>query len=132
MIFEKLLSLKEKFKSLFISKKKLKALENYSSCAPFKYTNSLALIKNCMEEGFLNDKGADFLTSMLDEYELNFLDWAHKTKWLKSKMKEVSREKYSSHHVQLSLFDFERKMAVPNIPIEILGNSTTRIHARNA
>ena len=92
MIFDKISQLKVKFKSFFVSRKKLKALENYSSCAPFKYRESLSLIKRCMEESFLNEKGVAFMDSMLDEYHVNFLDWAHRTKWLKGEMARMANK----------------------------------------
>lgn len=120
MLFDKISELREKFKSFFINKKKLKALENYSSVSPFKYKNSLNLVKKCMEDGFLNEKGAEFLNSILDEYEVNFLDWAYRTKWLKGKMSEMGANYAVPMSAQLTIFDLEKKSATPHVPVEAL------------
>lgn len=91
-LFEKTSLLKDKFTNLFIQKKKLKALENYSEVIEFRHENYLRLIRTCMSEGFLDDKEAAFLDHLLTKYEVNFLDWACKTKWLKQEMIRIAKE----------------------------------------
>lgn len=119
MFIEKLNFLKNKFTGFFVNKKKLSALENYSSVAPFRYQKSLYLIKDAMEEGFLNEKGASFMNSMLDEYEISFLDWAHKTRWLKKKMKSMVSSKPKPIDPQI-YFDFEKKLLSPSVPVSLI------------
>ena len=81
-----------------------------------------------MDDGFLGDKEDEFLGYLLDKYEVNFLDWAHKTKWLKQEMKRrscrtPSAAVYTSPEPrQYSLIDWatKRKNAAINVPIELL------------
>ena len=107
-LFAKVLELKEKFKSLFIQRKKIKALTNYAECGNFRHDNYLGLVKRCMDEGFLEQEEASFLDHMLKKYELKFLDWSHKTKWLKAEMKRVSNESFKSKPIQGMLFDMSK------------------------
>lgn len=107
-LFSKILELKDRFKRLFVQKKKLKALNNYAECGSFRHDNYLVLVKRCMDEGFLEQEEAGFLDHMLKKYELKFLDWSHKTKWLKGEMKRVAQETYRSKHKQTFLFDMSK------------------------
>lgn len=127
-LFEKVSELKEKFKSLFQHKKKIAALENYSLAAPFTHRNQLTLIKNCMNDGFLDDEEARFLEHMLKKYELNYLDWSHKTKWLKNQIRSMAAKKSPDPQF---FFDWDRKPTTPiQIPPELLNNTTTQMGAR--
>ena len=89
-VFDMIEALKSKFKRFFYHKKKLMALENYAGVGTFKHKDYLILIKKCMADGFLGEHEASFLTYMVDKYfpDSNFLDWTHRTKWLKG---EISR-----------------------------------------
>ena len=105
-LFDKIGELKEKFKCLFVHKTKLKALENYSSAVAFPHKDYLVLIKRCMGNGFLGDKEAEFLSYILERYEINFLDWSHKTKWLKGEISRIKEEDQKKQiEEQLNLFD---------------------------
>lgn len=113
-LFDKIPDLKEKFKNFFSHKKKMQALDNYSYCAPFQHRDYLLLIKKCMLHGFLGEKEADFLCYMVEKYAINFLDWSHKTNWLKQEMNKLASNfpKPEPKIAQLPLFDYE-KMKVP-------------------
>lgn len=113
-LFDQVPDLKEKFKQFFISRKKMQALDNYSSVAPFQHKDYLYLIKRCMNDGFLGEREADFLCYMLEKYAVNFLDWAHKTNWLKGEMAKLAanypkEERAPTQKVeQLPLFDYKK------------------------
>ena len=131
-IFSKIFDLKEKFKKFFSHKKKLQALDNYSSVAPFQHKDYLLLIKKCMADGFLGEKEADFLTYMLEKYEINFLDWSHKTRWLKEEMKKLSEQYERPRAIQPFLFDFDKSehSVGANVPFEILAQQQKQLLAR--
>jgi len=91
-ILEKVDELKHKFYNFFVHRKKLRALQNYSEASnQFTHHNYLGLIKKCLADGFLTVKEADFLSYMLEKYEINFLDWSHRTLWLKEEMRKMAR-----------------------------------------
>jgi hypothetical protein len=125
---DKAYDLKNKFKKFFISKKKLKALSNYAEAVPTKHKTYLTLIKKCSDDGFLGEREADFLSYMIDLYDINYLDWSHKTRWLKQKITTLADEQKKQEAEQLDLFAYEKKpspvkrhlMTVNNI------NQTTR------
>lgn len=128
--FDKIGELKEKFKGFFQHRKKIKALENYSEVERFPHKNYLSLVKNCINDGFLEEQESAFLDHMLDKYEIKYLDWAHRTKWLKKEMAE-RRTKYPASTSQLqTFFNFEPKESKINVPLEILGKNPTHPGAR--
>lgn len=117
----KLEQFKDKFDIFNKHKKKVKALENVSSCTNFKHQNYLGLIKECLHEGFLEDQEEVFLDHMLKKYEVNYLDWCYKTRWLKNEMKNLARS-YTKTSAQIYM-DFEKlmpKQQMPNIPVHLL------------
>jgi hypothetical protein len=119
-IFDKALELKEKFRKFFSSKKKLKALMNYDAVVPMKHKTYLNLIKRCSDDGFLGEKEADFLSYMIDLYNIDYLDWSHKTKWLKGEIARLTRKDLERLPEQFDLFRDEKK------PVPVL--SKTYIH----
>lgn len=97
---------KQRFSRFVQHKKKVKALENLSVVANFRHTKYLSLLKDCLEDGFLEDKEEEFLEWMLKKYEINYLEWSHKTKWLKEKMDKIARQNHkveAPQQVQLCL-----------------------------
>lgn len=121
-LFDRVSDLKEKFKNFFIHKKKLQALENYSSVVNFKHKDYLILIKKCMADGFLGEEEATFLSHMVDKYfdEQHFLDWTHKTKWLKSEINRLTSN-YHKPIEQASLFDWSQsRNQTSHVPFELL------------
>lgn len=133
-LFDKIFELKEKFKNFFTHKKKMQALDNYSSVVPFQHKDYLLLIKKCMNDGFLGEKEADFLTYMLEKYEVNFLDWSHKTRWLKGEMTRLAGKYQEPQAIQPFLFDFEKlqKPIAANVPFELLAQHQKQQIARRA
>ncbi len=91
-LFDKVTELKDKLHQFFQQKKRLSALMNYAEVSPCQHFRYLTLLNNCMNDGFLGDKEADFLNYMVDKYfdNENYLNWSHKTKWLR---KEMERKK---------------------------------------
>jgi len=128
-LFDKVSELSDKFKSLFIQKKKVASLENFSSVAPFEHKTYLTLIKRCMGDGFLGEKESDFLNYMLDRYEVNFLEWSHKTKWLKKEMARIAEENYKVNKVEQMTFNFDKKhqQIASNIPAHMLNNQKQNV-----
>lgn len=104
-LFERIPELKEKFTTLAVHKKKLRALENYSEVNHFQHNDYLGLIKKCLNDGFLDEKESEFLTYMIQKYDVNFLDWSHKTKWLKEEMDRLARLSfYLDQHDQMKKY----------------------------
>lgn len=60
-----------------------------------------------MSNGFLGDQEADFLNHMVDKYfvQYNFLDWTHKTQWLKAEMTRLNKESVKIKPRQTDMFD---------------------------
>lgn len=130
-LFEKVHELKEKITNLFLHRKKLKALENYSQIPNFKHINYLPLIKQCMLEGFLEEQEASFLDHMLNKYEINYLDWSHRTKWLKNEMVRLSAPRKRPLFSQMDLFDASKKRSY-NVPLELLSSAQNNRTGRAA
>jgi hypothetical protein len=122
--FNQFSQLKEKFRNFFTHKKKVTALDNYSTVVPIKHKDYLVLIKKCLSSGFLGHKEADFLSYLIDKYfgEENFIDWTHRTRWLKSEMLRLSNELNKTLPVQQNLFDMSKFQTsrMPIVPVEIL------------
>jgi hypothetical protein len=121
-LLEKIIELKEKFKNCFVHKKKIRALENYSEVAPFAEKEYLQLIKKCAKDRFLSQKAADFLCELIEQYDVNFLDWSHKTRWLKKEMKRLEEVHKKATYVQMNFFDFDkvRPHEQYKVPFEVL------------
>lgn len=126
-LFDRIEELKEKFCNFFQHRKKLKALENYSTVVPFHHKKYLYLIKNCMDDGFLEQKEAEFLDYMLTKYEVNYLDWSHRTKWLKGEMHKLA-EKHFKPKEEFFLFSKPVQKPTYAVPMELFlqpSNQTT-------
>ncbi len=127
-LFEKIGLLKEKFVSFFQSEKKVKAIENFTGGQYFPHKDYLTLIKRCMNDGFLEEKEAGFLDHMLSKYEINYLEWSHRTKWIKEQIE--ARKAARITEIQ-EAFEFEKPRGLPtNIPTHLIGNAKTGTSAR--
>jgi hypothetical protein len=114
---------KKRFNVFVQHKKKIKALENLDSTGNFHKQTELHLLKKCLQKGFLSEKAEAFLEELLDECQINYLEWFHKTKWLKSEMERLSNQKSDLHKDQM-LFDFDKEQEIPsqNVPLNLLKN----------
>jgi hypothetical protein len=118
-IFESIPAFQQKFKNFLQQRKKVAALDHYQTAAPFKHRDYLTLIKRCMKREFLDEREAGFLDHLLDKYEIRYLDWAHKTRWLKQQMAQMAQKPSKTPQI---LFDFAKRLEVPiNIPFEVMG-----------
>ena len=117
-ISETVQQLKEKFCQFFQDRKKVTALDNYSLVAPFKHRKFLELLKHCLREAFLVEQEERFLNHLLDSYEIKYLEWCHRTPWLKRKMHEMAQKPIPQPQI---LFNFEKvaKTSV-NVPVHLL------------
>ena len=120
-LFEKISDLQVRFADFFQHRKKAKSLENYSVSTKFSHKNYLSLIQGCLADGFLEDVESKFLDHMLKKYQLNYLDWAHRTKWLKKIMKEMEPKKARKPAPIQTFFDFAAKEAGIKVPINMIG-----------
>jgi hypothetical protein len=109
-LFEKTEQLKSLFKDFFQHKKKVAALENYAQMAGTDYKSELQLIKSCLKTRFLSKKGADFLEELIDEHHVNYLDWSHRTKWVKS---QIAEQQLKADPIQQIFFDFRPDVYTP-------------------
>lgn len=116
-LLERFVGLKEHFRHFYQHRKKIAALENRAYTVKFKHKNHLALIKACLNEGFLEDEEAEFLNYMLKKYETDYLAWAHRTKWLKEQM-GIKKKAPKTAPIQLKL-NFEKKME-PVYPLALI------------
>lgn len=91
-LFTDLKQLDDNFFCYFQHKKKVKALENYSSVAPFSHKSFLNLVKGCLKGSFLDPQESAFLDHLLTKYHLRYLDWFHKTEWLKREMRAIQSD----------------------------------------
>jgi len=122
-LFEKIAELKVKFQHFYQHRKKITALDNHSSVVKFYHKSYLSLIKVCMNEGFLGGEESQFLEFLLKKYEVSYLDWAHRTNWLKKQMnikKKAVKRAPKVSPVQI-MMDFEKKhQAQVAIPVALL------------
>ena len=126
-LFEAIGILKQKFMSLFQQEKKVKAIETFTEGAPFPHRNYLNLIKECLNDGFLEDKEAGFLDHMLTKYEINYLDWSHRTKWIKQQI--ASRKAERPKQIQAT-FAFEARPPQVAIPTHLIAKPQASQRAR--
>lgn len=82
----------------------VRALKNFNCTGLFKHENYLALIETCMKDAFLDQKEKEFLHHMLTKYKVNYLRWAHKTKWVKSQIAKRKQPLIPQLYI-----DFEKK-----------------------
>lgn len=122
-LFEKIAELKVKFQHFYQHRKKITALDNHSSVVKFHHKSYLSLIKICMNEGFLGGEESQFLEFLLKKYEVSYLDWSHKTNWLKKQMniKKRPSKKVMKHKAAQIMMDFEKLQKTPvAIPVAIM------------
>ena len=120
-LFDNLEEFTEKFQHLLVHEKKIVALDNLSQAVPFKHMDYLLLIKRCVKNGFLSEEENSFLVYLVGKYfsDKNFLDWTHRTKWLKGEMRRLSTENPQRTPMQQDLFNWNKlkeqqsKIAVP-------------------
>lgn len=122
-LFEKIAELKERFGHFFQHRKKISALENYSSVVKFHHKNYLALIKACMNEGFLGEEESMFLEYILKRYEMNYLDWMHRTKWVRDRM-GIKKPKPKVVPEQM-LIDFEKAHKSVAFPVALIAKQNS-------
>lgn len=129
-LFDKVPELKEKFRKCFQQRKKIAALENYSTSVKFPHKSYLLLVKECMKDGFLGQEESEFLDYMLNRYHLNYLDWAHRTKWLKQQMEEGIAVSNRFRPYQI-LFNFDKVQQTPvHIPIALIADQSNQTARR--
>lgn len=133
-LFDKLEEFRDKFQHLYVHKKKVLALENLSQAVVFQHNDYLLLIKRCMRDGFLTVEENKFLVYLVGKYfsDRNFLDWTHRTPWLKQEMRRLSRANPKRTPVQQDLFNWNKlrdqhlRLTTPMIPV------TTALAQRSA
>lgn len=123
-LFDNAEALKIKFHDWFQHRKKLYALDNYSLVEKFEHKNYLELIRECLDMGFLGDKESEFLGYMLDRYELQYLDWCQRTKWLDRKLQVAVEKREKAQKVETQQFDLFRdhaptKLLIDSIKLEV-------------
>ena len=98
---------KNKLSSLNEQLKKLKALKNYGEATDFKHRNYVLLLETCTQDHFLTTVEENFLNYMVQKYHLDYLEWCHKTPWLKNHMRLIQTHRQVKAPViyQPSLFD---------------------------
>lgn len=105
--------LKNKFDKLHVHKKKIKAIEIYTDVQPINQQDKdyFEILKRCVKRGFPTEMHEQLIKFLLDEYHVNFLEWSHRTKWLKQKMNKMREENRKPQYVQKT---FELPLTVRN------------------
>lgn len=130
-IFGKISDLKQKFKNFFQQRKQIAALENYSRVKKFSVAETVVMdtIKFCMKGQFLEEEDNKWIQGKLKRIEINYLDWSHRTRWLKQEIekRKVDQPAPVSHQP----YSFDREFPQLQIPIELLiENQKARISKR--
>jgi hypothetical protein len=109
-------NLQNKFRKFLMQRKQLRALRNYSQVGRFQHSGYLNLISKCMDDSFLGEKEADFLSHLVEKYNINVLDWSYKTPWLKTQMRKMAAKQRAEKALdQLEMF--EDTEALRRVPI---------------
>ena len=126
---------KDRFSNALQHHKKIKALENFQLTKLFSHARMLQLIKECISTDFLESEEEKFLEHLLTKYEVDYLAWCHRTKWLKGeiqrKEKKIETKKASWTPEQFDLFDKNLKERYSRVPIDVLilqQNQNGRLH----
>ena len=88
-------------------------------------------MRKCLQSGFLEEKESEFLDHMLNKYQINFLDWEQKTKWVKGQIKS-NRPKLAAPIATQMVFNFDKKhqQVASQIPSYLIENQRLKgIHA---
>lgn len=127
--FQKVVYLKERFADFFQHRKKLAALENHGQVRVFSVpeTHMLSTIKVCMKGAFLEEEDVEWMTKKLNKLHLNYLDWAHKTKWLKQ---EIASKQSKKVQTEQATFDFAPKEIPVQVPVNLLQVMKSALRAR--
>jgi hypothetical protein len=64
----------------------VRALEHYSLTAPFHHRGYLGLLRHCLAGAFLHAEEQRFLSHLLGEYQVQYLDWCWRIPWLQAKI----------------------------------------------
>lgn len=131
-LFDQLSQLKSKFRRFWQIRKKVKALENYAIAPNFTHHAYIPLVKDCLEQGFVEEEESVFIDHILNKYGLNYLDWAYKTPWVKRQIESLStkRRQNAPKSPQLQ-FDFVKATSIPvHVPTHLLGQKNGQISKR--
>lgn len=122
--------IKEKFSKFYQHRKQINALQNYNLVKSMsRQENKLfRCVKECIQIGFLDGADESYLSHLLEKMEINYLDWSHKTKWVKSQISKKSEKIHKVIPVQ-TYFDFAREPTV-QIPLSIVAKPTQRTASR--
>lgn len=123
------LSIADRYKGFRIQRKKHKALTNYSSCAPFGYADYLKILGKILKDSLPTGEEMAFLDYLLTKAGIVYLDWAHKTRWLKKEMSRVRRKHNITVSKQLGLFvDYDKKAKVSTaMPTHLLPSTKSSL-----
>lgn len=113
---------KNSFNKFFLHKKKVRALENYGSVKEFEGRKYIPILKELLQDGFLDEKEEEFLEYQICKAEIDALSWAHKTPWIKREMDRLAKagDAFKRPVTQLYI-DFDKLPSIPNIGMPIPG-----------
>jgi hypothetical protein len=141
----KFIEFKQKIKDFLYQTKKVRALENYLSCAPIpmhaylsnrQYLNH---ITELLKQDFIDPIEERYLNDRIASLEIDALTWAHKTPWVKREManlrqKRVSRKqdrqsKKEASQIMFPFVDLDKKHAIA-VPLNVLVAKSKQQQAR--
>lgn len=117
---------KNKFNSHFLNRKKVRALENFAKVVNFSGAKYIRLLKELIEDGFLDEKEESFLDYQIEKAEIDAYFWAHRTPSLKLEMERRSKQQVAVEDLQLK-FAFERaeRAISAKVPVHLLKYAKT-------
>lgn len=132
MQMENLQVFKVQFDEFLQDKKKIKAIKNMSSVKgiPMHRRKIFDLISSCTKIKFLNDYERVFLSGLLNEFKIDYLDWCYKTPWLKQQIREMKQAAREKRQSQQLYFNLDKKdTRTIEVPVHILNKNgyTSRV-----
>jgi hypothetical protein len=100
-----------------VNTRKYTALINYTQAAGtyWRERSYLELLGKCIDNGFLTQKGSEFLQELIETKKLDYLTWSFKTPWVRKKIALGACESAASCSDHPTLFDYG-KLDMPSLP----------------
>lgn len=114
--------LKKMFDEDFQDHKRLMALENLNEVKRYKQYGLVRMVQESYRHGFLENEERAFLDWTLEQHQIDYTLWSHRTEGLKRVMREMKaqRPKVKPQVVQLPLFPDLEKKPIAGLPIAML------------
>lgn len=110
------------FQEDFQDRKRLMALENLNEVKRYRQYGLVRLVQESYRNGFLAEEEREFLDWTLQQHQIDYTQWSHRTPGLKRIMRQMKGTKKSVPQVvQLPLFPDLEKKPIAGLPIAMMG-----------